>query len=176
MTFRTDPIHRLPPTTASLLRSAVVLPSIPTCLAELVHNSIDAAASKIDLSYDLDRWTVACHDNGCGIARADLSHLGRHRYLTSKLDNTDTALGRISTLGFRGEALASLADVGLLEVVTLSAEDEQTWELLASEGATISLQPATKERAGIGTSVWVRDIFAKVGTVTAHRCANRQPR
>jgi len=176
-------IHPLPVRTASHLRSSVVLPSLPSILTELIQNALDANSTKIDLSFDLTRWTLVCHDNGHGISWADLDQLGREKYLSSKLGggvatrhgkatnagapagerHGEIRLGEVGTFGFRGEAMASMADVGLVEVLTRPLnEGGSSYELLVSGGKTVSLAKAGKERVGIGTSVWVRDIFENV--------------
>ena len=168
------PIARLPARTASHLRSSVIVPSLPSILTELVQNSLDANATKIDCSIDLIRWTLVCHDNGHGIDWSELKRLGRERYLTSKLGGGEgpggkdrgegeVEMGRVDTFGFRGEALASMADVGVVEVLTKPAEEGgDSYELVVSGGRTVSVAKAAKDRVGIGTSVWVRDIFVKV--------------
>lgn len=181
-----NPIQPLPERTTSLLRSSVVISSLPCVLSELVQNSLDARASLIRLTVDLDRWTLACHDDGHGIPPTQLQPLGKERYMGSKLGGGSTrarrargprgapsqadsrpeiGLDEVETFGFRGEALSSLADIGLLEVVTRTA-DGGTHELIVSEGKTITCAAARAEREGIGTSVWVRDIFARVSLIT----------
>lgn len=164
------PISPLPLATTSLLRSTLVIPSLPSLLVELVQNSLDARATQINLGVDLDRWTIKCEDNGSGIAWSDLSKVGGERYWTSKTRGEDE-----ETFGFRGEALASMADVGVLEIWTrpsgMSARDEQdemqmdegeSFELVVKGGRQLSQGKATSKRPSSGTTVWVRDIFYKV--------------
>ncbi|GAA5949089.1 hypothetical protein JCM21900_004855 [Sporobolomyces salmonicolor] len=153
-------IRPLPRRTASLLRSSIVIPSLPSILAELVHNALDARATQVHLTVDLDTWSIKCDDNGSGISPeglATLEHEGR--YSTSKLPGSDGQPAR-HAYGFRGEALASLAEVGLLEVRTRTAHGE-THELVLRGGATLSRGVSSIKRTGQGTTVWVRDIFYK---------------
>ncbi|GAA5920751.1 hypothetical protein JCM1841_004163 [Sporobolomyces salmonicolor] len=153
-------IRPLPPRTASLLRSSIVIPSLPSILAELVHNALDARATQVHLTVDLDTWSIKCDDNGSGISPqglATLEHEGR--YSTSKLPGSDSQ-PPWHAYGFRGEALASLADVGLLEVRTRTAQGE-THELVLRGGATLSRGVSSIKRTAQGTTVWVRDIFYK---------------
>jgi hypothetical protein len=152
-------IAPLPPQTASLLRSSLVIPSLPSALIELVQNSLDAHSTQVSLSIDLDRWTIKCEDNGRGITREDLKRVGGERYWTSKLD--EGGMGKVETFGFRGEALASLADMALLEVLTRPSGGE-TFSLVVKGGARLFEGEATTKRPASGTTVWVRDIFYKV--------------
>jgi DNA mismatch repair protein MLH3 len=158
----------LPKSTQSLLRSTTVLPSLPSLLLELAHNSLDAHATRISITVDLDTWTLKCDDNGSGISRTGLEVLASGgRYSTSKLNDgrnegADRALQGIETYGFRGEALASMADVATLEVRTRAKGEEGTNEMIVRDGEVLSLGDSSLQRAGQGTTVWVRDIFWKV--------------
>mgnify|MGYP001590390189 FL=1 len=110
------PVAALPARTTSLLRSSLVIPSIPSILVELVQNALDAQANTVDLFFDLERWSIKIEDNGWGLSRDNLGRVGGERYLTSKLG--EGGMGAVETFGFRGEALASIADVAMLEVLT----------------------------------------------------------
>lgn len=157
----------LPPRTSSLIRSSTIVPTLPSILSELVQNSMDARATAIQCSVDLDTWTVRVEDNGTGIAQHDLALLRTAaRHLTSKLSvaengTADEAFARVATYGFRGEALASLQDVGTLEIRTRTAESEETSQLVLRGGECLSYGECRTERC-TGTTVWVRDIFYKV--------------
>lgn len=173
------PIAPLPPRTASHLRSSIILPSLPSILTELIQNALDANATKIDTSIDLARWTVACHDNGHGIGWADLQQLGSERYLSSKLGGgqggggkapgrgqTEIGLDGVNTFGFRGEAVASMCDVGMVEVLTRpGGGNGDSYELVMGLGTRGRVANPAKDRVRIGTSVWVRDIFAQVSCI-----------
>lgn len=161
------PIAALPPSTTSYLRSALVISSLPSVLVELVQNSLDANASSIHVSFDLERWTIKCEDNGTGIELADLYQLGGERYLTSKLGVG--GLAEVETFGFRGEALSSLADVGMLELLTRPRKgpgpgglEGATYSLVLRDGKRVHAGIAKQERTGYGTTVWVRDIYYRV--------------
>lgn len=158
-----QPIVPLPPSTTSLLRSTLVIPSLPAALLELVQNALDAQASRIDVSFDLDRWTIKCEDNGVGIVRSQLGGVASERYLTSKTMPGDEAQQQGGeTFGFRGEALASLADVALLELVSKARGAGKTISLVVRGGERLHEGVASTERPTEGTTVWVRDIFYKV--------------
>ena len=154
-------ITSLPSATTSLLRSTLVIPSLPAALVELVQNALDAQATRIDVSVDLDRWTIKCEDNGIGITRSELSKIAGERYFSSKTLPGDES--GMETFGFRGEALASLADMALLEMVSKSrGGSDGTVSLVVRGGERLYEGQASTERATEGTTVWIRDIFYKV--------------
>lgn len=70
-------VARLPPATQALLRSTVILTSIPQLVSELVQNSIDAGARHIDISVNPPDWSCWVRDDGCGISSLDLSFIGK---------------------------------------------------------------------------------------------------
>ena len=112
-------ILALPKATSHSLGSSQILPSPAALVKELLDNAIDAKATSIDIAISantLDKIEV--RDNGHGIAFGDLDALGRRGY-TSKLRNLEELrkIGGLS-LGFRGEALASAAELGQVSIVT----------------------------------------------------------
>lgn len=172
-------IEALPGETASLLRSTLVIPSLPAALLELVHNSVDAGATKVDCSIDLDRWTIKCQDDGCGISPRDLSAVARgagQRAADQEGDDhgggrgwTSKSLDRNDSFGFRGEALTSLADLGLLEVLTKTDSDQdgggESWSVVVRGSDRLFQGKARTPRTLKGTTVWVRDLFYKVRSI-----------
>ncbi|GAA5926595.1 hypothetical protein JCM3775_001061 [Rhodotorula graminis] len=161
----------LPPRTASLVRSAVVVPSIPSILAELVQNSLDAHARTIHCAVDLDTWTLRCDDSGHGIPPLDLRQLAApstaSRNLTSK--HSGDAHAPPTTYGFRGEALASIRDLATLDIHTRplargldDGAHGATWHLVVRGEHCLVFERAQVERTGPGTTVTVRDIFHKI--------------
>lgn len=157
-------ISSLPQTTVSQLRSALVIPTLPAILVELIQNSLDAQSSAIHVVLDLDRWTIKCEDDGQGMTSDELSQIGT-RYSTSKLDQRGR-MQEVETFGFRGEALASIADAALLEILTRRDQaglDGETYTLvLRGEERLVVEQVAKVKRQAHGTTVWARDIFYKV--------------
>lgn len=181
---RTDRIARLDSSTAHLVRSAVVIPTLPQILAELVQNSLDAKATSISCAVDLDTWTVRCEDNGTGFTANDLDFLARTgRYATSKLvvaEDADTnpavePLSAVESYGFRGEALASLQHLATLEIRSRSFADPdgRTHELVLRGGDCLTLGESAIDRPNQGTSVIVRDIFHKVCRIHADPARTR---
>ncbi|GAA5994097.1 hypothetical protein JCM5350_008092 [Sporobolomyces pararoseus] len=147
-------ISPLPTRTKSLLRSSIILPSFPSIASELVYNSLDASATSIHLTVDLSTWSIHCKDNGNGISGQELSQLDR--YSTSKVSSTHGG-----DYGFRGEALESMQDLGMLQIVSRASNSDQTFEIIKRNGETLEFGKSRTNRDESGTTVSVRDIFYK---------------
>ena len=125
---------------------------------ELVENSLDAGASRIDV--ELERGgcgLIRVRDDGIGIEPKEIG-LALARHATSKIASLED-LERVATLGFRGEALPSIASVARLWLTSRSNEAEHAWSIEARDGALFSPSPASHPP---GTSVEVRDLFFNV--------------
>jgi DNA mismatch repair protein MutL len=125
---------------------------------ELVENSLDAGASRIDV--ELERGgcgLIRVRDDGIGIKPQEIG-LALARHATSKIASLDD-LERVATLGFRGEALPSIASVARLTLTSRSNEAAHAWSIEARDGALGSPAPASHPP---GTSVEVRDLFFNV--------------
>jgi DNA mismatch repair protein MutL len=151
-------IRRLPQDVAAKIAAGEVVERPAAVVKELVENAIDAWAKhiRVDLmggGLDLIRVT----DDGAGLARDDLP-LAFARHATSKIAALDD-LERISTLGFRGEALASVAAVSSVTLVSRPAEAEIGAQITVNEGIASEV---TSIGATKGTSVAVRGLFASV--------------
>ena len=111
-------IHPLEADVSQYLRACVVLPTFRSVVEELILNALDAEATDIEVSVDLETWTVRCEDNGHGM---DLSELSSSLwYSTSKRAPSSSSSSSSSSsalsYGFRGEALASISTLGDLEI------------------------------------------------------------
>lgn len=125
-----------------------------SALKELVENSIDAGATRIDMVVkEGGRTLISITDNGKGMSQDDLV-LAVERHATSKIPDGD--LFNIRTLGFRGEALPSIGAVSRLKITTKTAEDENAWELFVEGGVKGKLTPASHP---VGTKIEVSDLF-----------------
>jgi len=125
---------------------------------ELVENSLDAGATRVDV--ELERGgcgLIRVRDDGSGIAPPDVA-IALARHATSKITSLDD-LEHIATLGFRGEALPSIASVSRLSLTTRSAAAEHGWTVEARHGECAAPTPASHPR---GTTVEVRDLFFNV--------------
>lgn len=123
-------------------------------IKELVENSIDAGATEISIWIrDGGVALIKIMDNGCGIAKDEI-RLALMRHATSKL--ADENLLHISTMGFRGEALPSIASVSRFQITSRHKEAEEAWSLTLEAGQEISFVPANLPQ---GTEIEVRDLF-----------------
>ncbi len=151
-------IHVLPEDVASQIAAGEVVERPASVVKELVENAIDAGAAQIDVRIeDAGRKLIEVADNGSGIPHEELS-LAVMRHATSKIQNA-ADLFHIRTLGFRGEALASIASVSRLTVVS-RVEHESSGGRFKVEGG----QVVAAERAGVpvGTVVTVEELFYNV--------------
>ena len=148
-------IHILSPQLANQIAAGEVVERPASVLKELVENSLDAGAKRIDIEIEQGGTKlIKIRDDGHGIPESELA-LALSRHATSKIDNLED-LEAVATLGFRGEALASIASVSRLSL-TSNAGDSSGWKAV-SEGRDmeVELQPAAHPP---GTSVEVRDLF-----------------
>lgn len=147
-------IRILPDTLVNQIAAGEVIERPASVVKELVENAIDAGASSIEITLvDGGKSLIAVADNGKGMARGDLE-LAVERHATSKLPDDD--LFHIGYLGFRGEALPSIASVARLSVVSRSRQAENGWRIEVNGGVRQSPVPAA---SAAGTRVEVRDLF-----------------
>ena len=148
-------IRLLPETVVNRIAAGEVIERPASVVKELVENAIDAGAAHIDVVMDDGgRALISVADDGFGMTRDELA-LAVERHATSKLGDGD--LFRISTLGFRGEALPSIASVSRFEITSRPRGDDGVAHALAVEGgAKGAVRPAALSG---GTRVVVRDLF-----------------
>lgn len=116
-------IHKLPDYVINRLKAGEVVEKPASILKELIENSLDAGATKIEVSLnDGGKSYLSVQDDGTGIELSDMDLL-LERYATSKIE-TDEDLYSIASYGFRGEALASIAEVSKTTVITKTAYAE----------------------------------------------------
>ena len=148
-------IRLLPDTLISQIAAGEVVERPASVLKELLENSLDAGATEISVSLiqgGIKQLRVT--DNGGGMDAEDLP-LAFARHATSKIASLDD-LEQVRSLGFRGEALASIASVARVALTTRSAGPPHAWSLNAEGGAQGAVQPAAHPR---GTSVEVSDLY-----------------
>jgi DNA mismatch repair protein MutL len=152
-----DAVRRLDPATVDRIAAGEVITRPARVVAELVDNALDAGASRVEIAVDgdgTDRIRVA--DDGRGMARGD-ARLAVERHATSKLAPDADPVG-VGSLGFRGEALAAVADAARLELTTNDGGAVGTRVVVGSgRDATPAVADAGRAR---GTTVVVRDLFA----------------
>ncbi len=151
-------IALLNPRLANQIAAGEVVERPASVVKELLENSLDAGATRVDI--DVEQGGVRLmrlSDNGSGIAREDLP-LALSRHATSKIEALDD-LEHIASLGFRGEALASVSSVSRLLLTSRAADSEeaQAWQV---EAAGQEMEPQVSPAAHpVGTTVEVRDLF-----------------
>ncbi|MCE2595164.1 DNA mismatch repair endonuclease MutL [Motilimonas cestriensis] len=150
------PIQILPPRLANQIAAGEVVERPASVVKELVENSLDAGASKIEIELEKGGTKlIRIRDNGCGVAKEELQ-LALSRHATSKVTSLDD-LEAIISLGFRGEALASISSVSRLTFSSCTAEQNEGWQA-CTEGRdmAVKVQPVAHP---VGTSVEVADLF-----------------
>jgi DNA mismatch repair protein MutL len=146
-------IRILPDELVNLIAAGEVVERPASVAKELVENSIDAGASSIEIEAEQGgRRSITVRDDGCGMSRHDLL-LSVQRHATSKLGSVGD-LERISSLGFRGEALPSIAAVCHLGMVT--GDGVEAWKLDMDGGILRDVSPAARTR---GTTVSASGLF-----------------
>jgi len=143
---------------ANQIAAGEVVERPASVVKEMLENSLDAGSTRIKISVEAGgKKLIQITDNGCGMVRDD-AMLAFERHATSKIKNTEDLLS-IATLGFRGEALPSIASVSRLRLET-RAEEEAAGTVVEINGGKI----ARVEEAGLplGTSITVRDLFFNV--------------
>ncbi len=153
-----DIIKLLPDSVANQIAAGEVIQRPASAVKELIENSIDSGATVIKLIIkDAGRTLIQVIDNGCGMSETD-ARLSFERHATSKIREAND-LFSIRTMGFRGEALASIAAVAHVELKTKRVVDE-TGTLIEIEGSQVVLQ----EPCGCsnGTNIAIKNLFYNV--------------
>lgn len=150
------PIQILPPQLANQIAAGEVVERPASVVKELVENSLDAGATRIDI--DIERGGVKLiriRDNGCGINKEDLA-LALARHATSKISSLED-LEAILSMGFRGEALASISSVSRLILTSRTAEQNEARQAYAEgRDMAVTIKPAAHP---VGSTLEVLDLF-----------------
>ncbi len=147
-------LRRLPETVVNRIAAGEVVERPASAVKELLENSLDAGARRIDIVVrNGGQSLIRVVDDGCGMTRDELD-LCVERHATSKLDGED--LTDIRTLGFRGEALPSIAAVSRLTITSRTPNSPEAWKIQVDGGVKRALQPAA---GAVGTTIDIRDLF-----------------
>ncbi|WP_075182755.1 DNA mismatch repair endonuclease MutL [Pantoea sp. 1.19] len=150
------PIQILTPQLANQIAAGEVVERPASVVKELVENSLDAGATRIDI--DIEKGgakLIRIRDNGQGIGKEELA-LALARHATSKISSLDD-LEAILSLGFRGEALASISSVSRLTLTSRTAEQSEAWQAYAEgRDMAVAVKPAAHPQ---GTTLEVLDLF-----------------
>ncbi len=149
-------IHSLDARLVNQIAAGEIIERPASMLKELIENALDAGATKIEIEVEkagVKRLKIS--DNGHGILKQDLA-MALSRHATSKIENL-TDLEQIATLGFRGEALPSIASVTRMTIQSRERNAEQAW-LVSSDGNNTTSEPQPIAHP-VGTTIETRDLF-----------------
>jgi DNA mismatch repair protein MutL len=150
-------VQPLPIEVIHLIAAGEVIDSLAAVVRELAENALDAGATRIVISLVPDRWQVSVTDNGCGISFENLQQVAI-AHTTSKIHDRQDLLN-IQSLGFRGEALHSLAQLADLTILSNGADGEPGWQIRYD----VEGQPAASQVVAMatGTTVMVENLFGR---------------
>ena len=149
------PIQQLPNHLINQIAAGEVVERPASVVKELVENSLDAGANSVHIDIQAGgQKLIRIRDNGCGIRRQELA-LALSRHATSKISSLDD-LESVASLGFRGEALPSIASVARLTLSSATAGSDSAWQVEADNGVVSEPRPAAHPQ---GPTVEVHDLF-----------------
>ncbi len=149
-------IQKLPRNVIKLIAAGEVIDSITSVVRELIENSLDANATRIVISIYPESWSLQVADNGKGISPDDLSAT-IEPHSTSKID-CQADLMKIKTLGFRGEALNSIAQLATVSICSREVENDG-WEIICEDCEIVKFYP---KAIAPGTIISVSNLFANL--------------
>lgn len=153
-----DVVKLLPDSVANQIAAGEVIQRPASAVKELMENALDAGATQIDLVVkDAGKTLIMVTENGCGMSETD-ARLCFERHATSKISKAED-LFAIRTMGFRGEALASIAAIAQVELKTRRSEDEVGTKIV-NEGSVVKEQ--TLVPMPVGTSFAIKNLFFNV--------------
>lgn len=151
-------IHLLPDAVANQIAAGEVIQRPASVIKELVENAIDAGATSVKVSVrDAGRTLIQVIDDGCGMNETD-ARLAFERHATSKISQV-TDLYQLHTMGFRGEALASIAAVAQVELLTRRADDELGVKIEIAGSKVTCQEPVATQ---VGSQFIVRNLFFNI--------------
>lgn len=149
------PIQQLPDHLINQIAAGEVVERPASVIKELVENSLDAAAQTVQIDVvSGGQKLIRIRDDGKGIGKDEMA-LALSRHATSKISSLDD-LEAVASLGFRGEALPSIASVARLSLCSRTADQDSAWQIEADGGKLSELMPAAHP---MGTSIEVHDLF-----------------
>ncbi len=148
-------VHLLAPEVISKIAAGEVIERPSSVVKELLENSLDAGSTSLELTLkNAGKSLIRLKDNGSGIEEKDIEHIFQ-RHSTSKLQSIDD-LYNISSLGFRGEALYSIAAISDVTLRSISGEQETGWEIHRRGSQRLHFKPVQMQK---GTEIEIRNLF-----------------
>ncbi|KAI8089752.1 uncharacterized protein BX664DRAFT_140852 [Halteromyces radiatus] len=151
------------------LKGSLVITSMEQCLEELIKNALDAAASTIDIQVDIEHSMLQVTDNGTGILPTDLVQLAQ-RHVTSKCHSLIELHGT-RTFGFRGEVLAALSTMSILQIISRHRTSSDSFMATWKDGQLIQ-HSICKDNHAYGTTVLIPSLFYKYPVRQKHQRTN----
>lgn len=153
-----DIIHLLPDSVANQIAAGEVIQRPSSVVKELIENAIDAGATSVQvLITDAGKTCIQVIDNGKGMSQRD-ARLSFERHATSKINKADD-LFKLTTMGFRGEALASIAAVAQVELVSRTKDEELGSKIIVA-GSKVELEETVT--APVGSNFMVKNLFFNI--------------
>ncbi|BAQ59957.1 DNA mismatch repair protein MutL [Geminocystis sp. NIES-3708] len=149
-------IKKLPTNVIKLIAAGEVIDSFTAVVRELVENSLDAKATRIVICVYPESWSLQVADNGEGMGENDLL-MAIQPHTTSKINSSDD-LAKINTLGFRGEALHSIAQLADLNIIS-RVKDSCGWQIITHQTEVIKSYP---KAIAVGTIINVTNLFGNI--------------
>lgn len=151
-------IKQLPASLAAKLRAPLVINNLAQAVDELAANSVDAQASVVHILVDLSSLSLTVKDDGHGVDQASFNSLAV-RHATSKLQDLRQLSSGVATLGFKGEAMASMADTSLLQIISKAKGSFETNMKLLKGGKVVKQGLANEQRQKTGTTVCLKEFM-----------------
>ena len=153
-------VHKLTESTRSLMRSSFILTDLNSIVDELIANALDANSTQIVITLNLDTYCLTIQDNGDGITYQNMHKIAQRHHTSKDVPND---MRGITSLGYKGEALASLAQISMIEIISKNKFDHQTCSKMIRGGKLINiknnLHNETRCHSKHGTTIIVKDMF-----------------